>query len=164
LQTDADRQLDEQKEKQVRASRAVQRAQKLLATQASMSSNDEGTAASTPPRLGSGTAPTSPPIRAGSNSSTPASPRPATAAVALNVQDVQHDVQLAELRGVMKAMLQELHALSALHPGESCWWSVWLVHRFLCIECVVPCLVVLLAYILIADRSSAGKDARAASV
>jgi len=149
LQTDADRQLDEQKEKQVRASRAVQRAQKLLATQASMSSNDEGTAASTPPRLGSGTAPTSPPIRAGSNSSTPASPRPATAAVALNVQDVQHDVQLAELRGVMKAMLQELHALSALHPGEAgtCWWSGWVVHRFfLCSEGVVSCLVVLLAY------------------
>lgn len=124
--------MDEQKEKEVRASRAVQRAQKLLATQASMSRNDGRTAASTPPCVGIGAAPTSPRVRASSNSSTTASPRPATAAVAGNVQDVQHDVQLAELRGVMKAMLQELHALSALHPGEAgtCWWSGWVVHRF----------------------------------
>jgi hypothetical protein len=112
LQADADRQLEEQREKEGRALRAVQRAQKLLATQASMA---RGSSAA------SGEGGSRGPSAAGSRVSSAAGAAAAAgdAGAGVDVAELQQDVQLAEMRLVTRTMLQELAVLVQQHPGES---------------------------------------------
>jgi hypothetical protein len=115
LQAEAQKQLEEQQEKQARALKAVQRAQKLLATHASMTQQRATSAGS----QGRGSTSTS--------SSGASTHRDAVAAAAAGGQaaalvvdagELEADVQLTQLRLVMRGMLQELRALDAQNPGE----------------------------------------------
>lgn len=103
-QAEADRQLEEQQEKEARALKAVQRAQKLLATQASMAHASSSAADGSSSARGSSAA------SRGSSA--------AAAGSGAAVAELEQDIQLAEARLVARTMLQELRTLALQHPGE----------------------------------------------
>lgn len=111
LQAEADRQLAEQQEKETRALKAVQRAQKLLATQASMArpASSSGAAEGSNSRGSSA---------ASSSRASTAASGAAAGGVVLDAAELQQDVQLAEVRQVTRTMLQELSTIAQQHPGE----------------------------------------------
>lgn len=123
LQAEAQKQLEEQQEKQARALKAVQRAQKLLATHASMTQQRAASAGSTA-RGSSGSSSGGSTHREAAAAGVAGSGAQAGAVV--DAAELEADVQLTQLRLVMRGMLQELRALDAQSPGEqalpkSCW-------------------------------------------
>jgi hypothetical protein len=89
----------------------VQRAQKLLVTQASMARGSSAASGEAAGSRGSSAA--------GSRvSSATGAAAGGDAAAAVNVEELQKDVQLAEVRLVTRTMLQELGTLVQQHPGE----------------------------------------------
>jgi hypothetical protein len=106
LQAEAQRQLEEQQEKQARALKAVQRAQKLLATHVSMAA--QRPASSSQPRPGGSGA---------SSGSSTHREQPDGQAGVTDAADLEADVQLSQLRLVMRGMLSELRALDTQNPG-----------------------------------------------
>lgn len=97
--------MEEQQEKEARALKAVQRAQKLLATQASMSqTRSSATDGSSSARGTSAAGPRGGSAAAGGGSAL--------------VAELAQDIQLAEARLVTRSMLQELRILALQHPGE----------------------------------------------
>lgn len=113
LQAEAQKQLEEQQEKQARALKAVQRAQKLLATHASMT-QQRATSAGSQGR-GSGSTSSS---GASTHRDAAAAAGGQAAALVVDAGELEADVQLTQLRLVMRGMLQELRALDAQNPGE----------------------------------------------
>lgn len=114
LQAEAQKQLEEQQEKQARAFKAVQRAQKLLATHVSMA-QQRPASGSTQQRPGSGAN-----SGVSSGSSTyreSASAGADVSAVVADAAELEADVQLTQLRLVMRGMLQELQTLDGQSPG-----------------------------------------------
>jgi hypothetical protein len=124
-QAQADQQLEEQQEKQARALKAMQRAQKLLATHVSMAAQQAAGGGGSAQQQRSGTS---------SGSSTSRSTGSAAVAAAAEVscgggapvvdaRELEQDVQVSQLRLVMRTMLQELRVLDQQHPGEVGWWG-----------------------------------------
>ncbi|KAF8063069.1 CCDC39 [Scenedesmus sp. PABB004] len=111
---EAERQLDEQREREARAAKALARAQKLVATQAAMAAAQGGDAGGGD---GSGSA------RGRSSGGA------GGAAAPLDAQEVQREVQLAEARGVTRTMLQELRALAVAHPARAVGRGGLAAHR-----------------------------------
>lgn len=115
LQAEAQRQLEEQQEKQARALKAVQRAQKLLATHASMTQQQAASSSGgNTARSGSSTARSA---GSSSGSNTHRDAGPDGQVVVVDAAELEADVQLSQLRAVMRGMLQELRALDAQQPG-----------------------------------------------
>eukprot|EP00879_Flechtneria_rotunda_P003815 GHRR01004055.1.p1 GENE.GHRR01004055.1~~GHRR01004055.1.p1 ORF type:complete len:980 (+),score=386.14 GHRR01004055.1:396-3335(+) len=103
---EAERQVEEQQEKYGRALRAVQRAQKLLAIQASMANGS-----STDRSIKADSAAADCVIGGSSRRGASAGPGPGSVAA-----EVEQDVQIAEVRLVTKAMLSDLHTLAMQYP------------------------------------------------
>jgi hypothetical protein len=114
LQAEAQKQLEGQQEKQARALKAVQRAQKLLATHASMTQQRATSAG----RQGRGSGSTSSSGASTHRDAAAAAAGGQAAALVVDAGELEADVQLTQLRLVMRGMLQELRALDAQNPGE----------------------------------------------
>jgi hypothetical protein len=116
LQAEAQKQLEEQQEKQARALKAVQRAQKLLATHVSMA-QQRPASGSTQQRPGSGA---NSGVSSGSSTYREAASAGADGqAVVADAAELEADVQLTQLRLVMRGMLQELRMLDVQNPGAA---------------------------------------------
>jgi hypothetical protein len=129
MQTEAQRQLEEQQEKQARALKAMQRAQKLLATHVSMQQQQQGASSSGSSgggqRRAAGSSAASSGTSSGASTHREALAATATAAEGqagaapvADAADLEAAVQVAQLRLVLRSMLQELKALDAQNPGE----------------------------------------------
>ncbi|KAF6258267.1 hypothetical protein COO60DRAFT_1139442 [Scenedesmus sp. NREL 46B-D3] len=113
---DTYRQVEEQQEKQGRAMRAVLRAQKLLAMHASMAHGGSAVPGEGGSGRGSSAAGSS---RANSAAGPAAAGDAGDVGGAVHVEELQQDVQLAEVRLVTRTMLQELAMLVQQHPDAA---------------------------------------------
>lgn len=128
VQAEAEKQLEEQQEKQARALKALGRAQKLLATHVSMAQQQRpGSSSSTGQQQRPGSSASSGTssgssshrdARAGGSSDGAAAAAAAGPVSVADAEELEADVQLSQLRLVMKGMLQELRALDTHNPGD----------------------------------------------
>lgn len=120
LQAEAQRQLEEQQEKQGRALKALQRVQKLLATHVSMQQHAAGAGGQQQQQPRGSSSGTSSGSSSGSSTSRREGAAEGSAAGALALADaaeLEQDVQLSQLRLVLRCMLQELRLLDTQYPG-----------------------------------------------
>jgi len=125
MQAEAEKQLEEQQEKQARALKALGRVQKLLATHVSMAQQQRPGSSGQQQRPGSnassGTSSGSSShrdARAGGSSDGAAAAAADGPVSVADAEELEADVQLSQLRLVMKGMLQELRALDTHNPGD----------------------------------------------